>query len=77
MISTRPIVAPAPVYRSSHASSSAIQRPSVEQTVPVKIQVKQDKGKLTELWGSPPVIIVRDANAQLTRGDLLGEVHCF
>lgn len=56
--------------------------PIIEQSQPLqpllptktRAITKLDKGKLTEAWGSPPVIIQREPGCVLTRGDLLGEV---
>ncbi|KAK9898570.1 Pkinase-domain-containing protein [Cystobasidium minutum MCA 4210] len=36
-------------------------------------KLKNDKGKLTELHGEPPMIIKRNENGYLTRGRMLGE----
>jgi serine/threonine protein kinase len=36
-------------------------------------RLKNDKGKLTEAHGEPPLIIKRNENGHLTRGKMLGE----
>lgn len=36
-------------------------------------KLKNDKGKLTELHGEPPIVIKRNDNGYLTRGRMLGE----
>lgn len=36
-------------------------------------KLKNDKGKLTELHGEPPVVIKRNENGFLNRGRMLGE----
>lgn len=36
-------------------------------------RLKNDKGKLTDLHGEPPLVIKRNENGHLTRGRMLGE----
>lgn len=43
---------------------------AVEKEAP---RLKNDKGKLTELHGEPPLVIKRNDNGSLTRGRMLGE----
>lgn len=55
--------------------ASAAVAPPQAATAPPKSppKLKNDKGKLTELHGEPPMIIKRNENGYLTRGRMLGE----
>jgi serine/threonine protein kinase len=58
-------------------ASAAVAMPiaAVSATAPPKSppKLKNDKGKLTELHGEPPITIKRNENGYLTRGRMLGE----
>ena len=56
-------------------ASAAVAPPHAAAAAPPKSppKLKNDKGKLTELHGEPPLVIKRDENGYLTRGRMLGE----
>lgn len=55
-------------------ASAAVAPPQATAAPPKSPpKLKNDKGKLTELHGEPPVIIKRNENGYLTRGRMLGE----
>lgn len=51
-------------------TAPAVAAPQAPRSPP---RLKNDKGKLTELHGEPPLIIKRNDNGYLTRGRMLGE----
>lgn len=55
-------------------ASAAVAQPQAAAAPPKSPpKLKNDKGKLTELHGEPPMIIKRNENGYLTRGRMLGE----
>ena len=58
----------APTYTATATAPSAAAASAAEAP-----KLKNDKGKLTELHGEPPIQIKRNENGILHRGKLLGE----
>ena len=70
----RAVLGPTVPLSTNDAHATKTANDALGRKPAVQCVTKQDKGKLTELWGLPPVTIVRPNLSNLERGDLLGEV---